>query len=83
MQTPLTAIVIVMEMTNTQSMIVPITAAALLGFFVSRLICPRPVYSALAEKFLAAVEPKTAASAEAASHAPQKPKLAPPVRPPE
>ncbi len=82
-QTPITAVVIVMEMTNNQGMIVPITATALLGFFVSRRICPRPVYSALAEKFLAAVEPTTAASAKAVSHTPQRPRLTPPVRPPE
>lgn len=56
-QTPITAIVIVMEMTNNHSMVVPITATALLAFFVSRQICPRPVYTALADKFLAVIEP--------------------------
>ncbi|MGH7043745.1 MAG: chloride channel protein [Acetobacteraceae bacterium] len=56
-QTPITAVVIVLEMTNNQSMIVPVTATALLAFFVSRRICPRPVYSALADKFLTAIEP--------------------------
>jgi H+/Cl- antiporter ClcA len=56
-QTPITAAVIVMEMTNNQSMLVPVTATALLAFVISRQICPQPVYSALAEKFLAAIEP--------------------------
>jgi len=53
-QTPITAVVIVLEMTNNQTMLVPVAATALLAFFISRKICPRPVYSALADKFLAA-----------------------------
>ncbi len=61
-QTPITAAVIVMEMTNNQGMLVPVTATALLAFVVSRLICPQPVYGALAEKFLAAIEPGNPAS---------------------
>lgn len=56
-QTPITAVVIVLEMTENQSMVVPVVATALLAFFISRRICPRPVYSALAAKFLAAIEP--------------------------
>lgn len=82
-QTPITAIVIMIEMTNNESLIVPIAATALLAFFVSRRICPRPVYSALAAKFLTAVEPLTAAAAKADSRTPQKPTLVPPTQPPE
>lgn len=82
-QTPITAVVIMIEMTNNESLIVPIAATALLAFFVSRRICPLPVYSALAAKFLTAVEPSAAAAAKAESHTPQKPTLVPPVRPPE
>lgn len=67
-QTPITAIVIVMEMTNNQSMVVPVTATALLAFFISRQICPRPVYSALADKFLAAIEPAGTAPETAGEH---------------
>jgi H+/Cl- antiporter ClcA len=61
-QTPITAAVIVMEMTNNQSMLIPVTATALLAYVVSRMICPQPVYGALAEKFLAAIEPANPAS---------------------
>lgn len=68
-QTPITAIVIVMEMTNNYSMLVPITTVALLAFFVSRQICPRPVYTALADKFLAAIEP-----ADGAARLPARPR---------
>ncbi len=60
-QTPITAAIIVMEMTDNQHMLVPVTATALLAFVVSRLICPKPVYGALAEKFLAAIEPASPA----------------------
>lgn len=61
-QTPITAIVIVIGMTDNQTMLVPIIVTALLAFFVSRQICPRPVYTALADKFLAAIEPETQAA---------------------
>ena len=51
-QAPITAAVIVMEMTDNQAMTVPLLATSLLAYGVSRLICPRPLYSALAERFL-------------------------------
>jgi H+/Cl- antiporter ClcA len=66
-QTPITATIIVMEMTNNQSMLIPVTATALLAFTISRQICPRPVYGALADKFLAAIEPANAPSHPARS----------------
>ncbi len=47
-QAPITATVIVMEMTNDGQVTVPLMATALLAFAVSRLICPRPLYGALA-----------------------------------
>jgi H+/Cl- antiporter ClcA len=53
-QAPITASVIVMEMTAEQSVTVPIMATAFLSFAVSRLICRRPLYSALAHQFLRA-----------------------------
>jgi H+/Cl- antiporter ClcA len=53
-QTPITAVVIVLEMTDNQDMLVPVAATALLAFFISRKICAKPVYSALADKFLIA-----------------------------
>jgi Chloride channel protein EriC len=52
-QAPITAFVIVMEMTDSHEMILPLMATAFLGHAVSRLVCHRPLYKALAEGFLA------------------------------
>ncbi|WP_029006026.1 chloride channel protein [Azorhizobium doebereinerae] len=46
-QAPLTAFVIVMEMTNEVHLVVPLLATALLGAGVSRLLAPEPLYHAL------------------------------------
>ena len=53
-QAPITATVIVMEMTANQSLMIPLMATAFLSFAVSRLVCRRPLYSALARRFLQA-----------------------------
>jgi H+/Cl- antiporter ClcA len=55
-QAPITAVVIVLEMTENQLMTIPLMATAMLAFGVSRLICHRPLYGALARRFLLAVE---------------------------
>ncbi len=55
-QAPITATVIVMEMTDNQGMTIPLLATAFLAFGVSRLVCRRPIYAALARRFLAAQE---------------------------
>ena len=55
-QAPITATVIVLEMTENQRMTIPLMATAMLAFGVSRLICRRPLYGALARHFLLAVE---------------------------
>lgn len=55
-QAPITATVIVMEMTDNERMTIPLLATAMLAFGVSRLVCPRPLYGALARRFQAAVE---------------------------
>ncbi len=52
-QTPITAFVIVMEMTDGSSMLLPLMAAALIAKSVSHLVCPRPIYQALADAYLA------------------------------
>jgi len=52
-QTPLTASVIVMEMVNDQSMVMPIMAAAFIALGASKLICRTPIYWSLAEEFVA------------------------------
>lgn len=51
-QSPLTAFVIVMEMTNDHDMVIPLIATSLLAYSVSRLICPRPLYHSLAQTFV-------------------------------
>jgi H+/Cl- antiporter ClcA len=53
-QAPITAAVIVMEMTDNQGMTIPLLATSFLAFGVSRLVCRRPIYAALARRFLEA-----------------------------
>jgi H+/Cl- antiporter ClcA len=53
-QAPLTAFVIVLEMTNDQDMVLPLMATALIARFASRIVCPEPLYRALADSILAA-----------------------------
>lgn len=55
-QAPITATIIVLEMTENQRMTIPLMATAMLAFGVSRLICHRPLYGALARRFLFAVQ---------------------------
>ena len=56
-QAPITAFVIVMEMTDNHAMVVPLMLATLLATAVSRVVCPRPLYKALATNYLARVRP--------------------------
>ncbi len=51
-QAPITAFVIVTEMTNDHAMIVPLMMAALIGSAVSRIVSPEGVYHALARNYL-------------------------------
>ena len=53
-QAPITAFVIVTEMTNNHAMMVPVMAAALIAYATSRLVCPEGVYHALARNFMRA-----------------------------
>lgn len=52
-QTPITAFVIIMEMTKNQDMLLPLIATALIAYTVSRLVCPEAIYQALAKSYLA------------------------------
>lgn len=52
-QAPMTAFVIVMEMTGTQSHVIPVMVAAMLGYGISRLLSPEPLYHGLARLWLA------------------------------
>ncbi len=51
-QTPITAFVIVMEMTDNQDLVMAMMATALIAAGTSKLICRKPVYEALAENLL-------------------------------
>jgi H+/Cl- antiporter ClcA len=51
-QAPITAFVIVTEMTDNHGMVVPLMAAALIAHFVSRMICEEGIYHALAKGFV-------------------------------
>jgi len=51
-QAPITSIVIVMEMTANQTLLLPIMAASFIAYGISRIICPEPIYRALALPFL-------------------------------
>lgn len=52
-QAPITAFVIVTEMTDNHAMVVPLMAASLIAYATSRLICKEGVYHALAKGFIA------------------------------
>ncbi len=51
-QTPITAFVIVMEITGSHTMALPLMAAAFIAYGASRLVCRQPVYRALARRFM-------------------------------
>jgi H+/Cl- antiporter ClcA len=53
-QAPITAFVIVEEMTNNHALVVPLMLASVIGYATSRLVCPEGVYHALAHHFVAA-----------------------------
>jgi len=53
-QTPITATIIVMEMTSDSNMTIPLMATAFLSVGVSRLVCRRAIYGAMASQFLLA-----------------------------
>lgn len=60
-QTPITAFVIVMEMTDNQDLVLAMMATSLIATGTSKLICRKSIYFALAENFLAnlkSIEPE-------------------------
>ena len=59
-QAPITAAVIVLEMTQDGRVTVPLMATALLAHLVSKLVCPHPIYAALATRFQTAAEATSA-----------------------
>jgi H+/Cl- antiporter ClcA len=56
-QAPITAFVIVMEMTDNHTMLLPLMATAFIANTISKIICPEPIYRALASAFLSPPEP--------------------------
>ena len=66
-QAPITAFVIVTEMTDNHSMVVPLMAAALIAYGTSRLICEEGIYHALAKGFVERVATPKLAPPGAAS----------------
>ena len=50
-QAPLTAFVIVLEMTQNSDLALPLMASTLIAHALSRLVCPRPLYKQLARSF--------------------------------
>jgi H+/Cl- antiporter ClcA len=51
-QSPLTAFIIVMEMTNNQEMLLALITTSFIAYGVSHLVCPQPIYHALSQAFL-------------------------------
>jgi chloride channel protein, CIC family len=62
-QAPLTALVIVVEMTNDRALMLPLMAAVLLGRGASALVCREPLYRSLARRFLPGGDPGTVPAA--------------------
>ena len=51
-QTPITAVVIIMEMTGNQEILLPLMATCLIADGLSKIISPQPIYRAMAEDFM-------------------------------
>lgn len=49
---PVTSFIIMMEMTDSHHMLVPLMTASLVAAGISKLICPSPLYHALSARFL-------------------------------
>lgn len=66
-QAPMTAFVIILEMTGNHANVAPIMVAAMLGYGASRFISPEPLYHALSRLFIAdALRQRRAMAAQAA-----------------
>lgn len=51
-QTPITAFVVIMELSDHHALILPLMATAFFAHVASRAVCHKPIYQALAEPFL-------------------------------
>jgi H+/Cl- antiporter ClcA len=64
-QAPLTSAIITLELTDNQSMVIPILAVCLLSRAIGSLIAPVPVYRAFAQRLVDEYERQRSADAEA------------------
>jgi H+/Cl- antiporter ClcA len=65
-QAPMTAFVIIVEMTGNHDNVVPVMAASMIGYGVARLLTSEPLYDALSRFWIAdALRRRRAASAAA------------------
>ncbi len=64
-QTPITSVVIVMEMTDNTGLLLPLMATSFVAYATSRIVCPEPVYQALARAFLPRRTPPSEVAAPA------------------
>ena len=51
-QAPITAFVVVMEMTDNHEMLLPLMAAAFIAKICSRMVCPTPLFHTMAQNFI-------------------------------
>ncbi len=63
-QTPITAFVIVMEMTANNTMLFPLMAAAFVATLTSRLLCEEPIYQGLARRLVERAQTRAVAAEE-------------------
>lgn len=87
LQAPITGFVIVFEMTDNHAMVIPLMAVAVIAAGVSRLLCPQPLYHALAGLFIdrlraLAVAPKPVVKKEPKTEEARSEPAAPPPTPP-
>jgi H+/Cl- antiporter ClcA len=54
-QAPMTAFVIILEMTGNDTNVIPLMLAAVIGFGASKIVAPNPLYHGLAAIFVAEV----------------------------
>lgn len=52
-QAPMTAAIIILEMTGNNANVIPLMLASVLGFAASKIVAPQPLYHGLAEGFIA------------------------------
>nr|WP_255617141.1 chloride channel protein [Aurantimonas sp. VKM B-3413] len=72
-QAPMTAFVIIIEMTGNHDNILPVMTAAVLGYGTARLLAPEPLYHALSRLFIADVLRRRRTEAAEAASEPAKP----------